>query len=545
MFPSRRIFDPTRIAWLVASVVLVGILLLAPPSTRRILLNSLRLAGGAVVIALPAGTLLAVLIMRTRVPGRRLAVAALGLLLLLPLFVQVSGWDAALGKLGWQTLAFGGGARPWLSGMTAAIFLHGVAAIPWAALIVGLGLAQVDAAQERAALLETSPLDVLLRVTLPQCSSFLVAAALWIAIATASDMTVTNIYLIDPADMTFTEQFYMNYSTAADAKQAVLAVLPALGGLVVLVLAGLWIMARLAGSRVLASIHSPPQLLQENHSWLAAASLWLLLGVLVLVPIASLVSKAGFVVEQRGVERVHGWSAAKCIHEVARAPREFAPEFRHTITAAAGAAFLALTVAIVLAWPARRGGWRAAPTVAAAALALAVPGPLVGVGLMHLFNHRLPPNFPLPGGGSESWLILLYEKTLVAPAIAQAVHALPLAILLVWHSLATLSDDELAAAQLDGAGPLRTFWLIALPQRWLALGGAWVASFAIAAGDLGWSHLVIPAGGDTIQRRVFGLVHAGVEEQVAALCLTVVVTYAALAGVMLAILRFGLQSAKR
>jgi iron(III) transport system permease protein len=164
---------------------------------------------------------------------------------------------------------------------------------------------------------------------------------------------------------------------------------------------------------------------------------------------------------------------------------------------------------------------------------------------MRLFNHRLPPYLPLPGGGSESWLILLYEKTLVAPAIAQAVHALPLAILLVWHSLATLSDDELSAAQLDGAGSLRSFWLIALPQRWLALAGAWLAAFAVAAGDLGWSHLVIPAGGDTIQRRVFGLVHAGVEEQVAALCLTVVVAYAAIAGAVVAILRFGLKSARR
>jgi iron(III) transport system permease protein len=545
MPPSRYSFPSVRLAWLAAAVVLLGIVLLAPSGTRRILLNSLWLAGGAVAIALPLGTLLAVLLTRTRVPGRPVAAAAIGLLLLLPLFVQVSGWDAAIGRLGWHTLAFGSGARPWLSGMTAAVFLHGVAAIPWVTLIVGLGLAQVDARQEEAALLETWPLDVLLRVTLPQCWTFLVAAALWVAVATASDMTVTNIYLIDPREMTFTEQFYMNYSTAADAKQAVLAVLPALGGLLVLVLAALGIMARLASRRVLAGVQSGPHLLRLGQAWLTTWAAWLLVGVLLLVPLASLVSKAGFIVEQRGSERIHGWSAAKCVQEVTRAPREFKQEFRHTVTAAAGAAMLALAMAVVLAWPARRGDWQAAPAVAAVALALAVPGPLVGVGLMHLFNHRLPPYFPLPGGGSESWLILLYERTLVAPAVAQAVHALPLAILLVWHSLATLSDDELAAAQLDGAGLLRTFWLIVLPQRWLALAGAWLAAFAVAAGDLGWSHLVIPAGGDTIQRRVFGLVHAGVEEQVAALCLTVVVAYAVLAGAVVAILRFGLKSARR
>jgi iron(III) transport system permease protein len=193
---------------------------------------------------------------------------------------------------------------------------------------------------------------------------------------------------------------------------------------------------------------------------------------------------------------------------------------------AAAAAMLALLAAIALAAPARRGGWRAIPALAFAMLALATPGPLVGVLLIRLFNQEWSPT-----------LIYLYDRTALAPIVAQAIRALPVAILLVRHSLATLSDDELSAAALDRAGPLRTLWLIALPQRWPALAGAWLAAFAIAAGDLAWSHLVMPPGIETVQRRVFGLVHYGAEEQVAGICLVVVAGYAVLAALIVGLVQ--------
>ena len=160
------------------------------------------------------------------------------------------------------------------------------------------------------------------------------------------------------------------------------------------------------------------------------------------------------------------------------------------------------------------------PALLIVVLGLVVPGPLVGILLIDTLNQPWPP------------LAYLYNQTALAPVLAQAVRALPLAILLCWHSLATLSDDVLAAAQLDGAGPWQTLCRIALPQRRLAIAGAWLAALAVAAGDLAWSQLVMPPGLDTIQRRVFGLVHSGVEEQVAGICLVVTLAYALLAGLM-------------
>src|SRR5438477_6161216 len=169
-------------------------------------INSAILAVGSVSIALPLGTLLAILLARFDVPGRRIAAAAVGVLLFLPLYVQLSAWDAALGKLGWFTLAHGSLAHPLLAGMRGAIFVHGVAAIPWVTLLVGIGLLQVDPAQEEAALLIAPPRVVLWRITLPQALPFILAAAIWVVVSTTSEMTVTNIYLVNPREWTYTER---------------------------------------------------------------------------------------------------------------------------------------------------------------------------------------------------------------------------------------------------------------------------------------------------------------------------------------------------
>src|SRR5205085_12508858 len=131
------------------------------------------------------------------------------------------------------------------------------------------------------------------------------------------------------------------------------------------------------------------------------------------------------------------------------------------------------------------------------------------------------------------WLLLLYDNTPLAPMLAQAIRALPLATMLLWHSFSTLDNDVLAAAALDGLSPARVFWRIALPQRWRAVLAAWLAAFAVAAADLAWSHLVTPPGLDLLSRRVFGLVHSGVEEQVAAISLVNIIAYAILAIVVL------------
>jgi len=349
-------------------------------------------------------------------------------------------------------------------------------------------------------------------------------------------MTVTNIYLVNPSQWTYTERFYMRMASG-DARQAAVAILPAVLGLGVLTCAALGIAAQLTRRRVIALIARP--LLFSAGRWQLAATLvaWLAIFLLLGVPIASLISKAGFVVIHEGAQRIPAWSAVACLREVAAVPQKFGREILGTIEVGTGAAALALLVGLALAWRARRGGWRAAPAILVAILAMTIPGPVVGAALIQLFNHDLPPRLPLGDAATKSWLLLLYDQTPLAPIFAQALRALPLSILLLWHSFATLDSHVLEAAALDGLSPARVFWKIAMPQRWRPMVAAFVVAFAVAAGDLAWAHLVTPPGLDLLSRRVFGLVHSGVEEQVAAISLMNIISYAALATIVLRLLR--------
>lgn len=492
------------------------------------LLNSAILAAGAVAIALPIGSLLAVALTKFDVPGKRLAIAALGVLLFLPLYVQLTAWDAALGKLGWYSLWFGAIDEPVLVGMRGAIFIHGVAAIPWVTSIVGLGLSQVDPAQEEAALLVLPPRGVLRRVTLPQIIPFIAAAAIWTIVGTAAEMTVTNIYLIDPRQQTYTERFYMSLALSGDGTRATSEILPGVIGLAALLAMALWMVTWLSAGKWTWRYLRTQRTLGRGGA-IVTAVLWAAILVLIGVPLASLITKAGFVVVQEHGSRVAGWSALTCLREVGRAPVRFSRELIDTALVATGAATWALALGGMLGWIARRGGWRAAPAIAVIVLGLVLPGPLVGMSLIQLLNHDVQPRLPLDDGTHKSWLLILYDDTAMAPILAQGIRALPLVTLLVWASFASLNRSVLEAAALDGLSPRRVFWRIALPQRWRAIAAAWLAGLAIAAGDLAWAHLVTPPGLDLLQRRVFGLVHSGVEEQVAAIGLVIVMTYAVLA----------------
>jgi iron(III) transport system permease protein len=103
--------------------------------------------------------------------------------------------------------------------------------------------------------------------------------------------------------------------------------------------------------------------------------------------------------------------------------------------------------------------------------------------------------------------------------------------------LRSVADDALDCAACEGAGPWLRFWLVAWPQRRFGLAAAWLAVFASATGDLACSILVVPPGVTTVPIRVFGLIHAGVDDQVAGLCLLMFVGVAVAVAAVLWLLR--------
>ncbi len=93
----------------------------------------------------------------------------------------------------------------------------------------------------------------------------------------------------------------------------------------------------------------------------------------------------------------------------------------------------------------------------------------------------------------------------------------------------TIPADELASAKLDGATPLVRFIRIVLPQRKSVVAVAWLAALAVATGELDASILVVPPGVTTLPLRIFGLIHYGVDDQVAGISLFLLAVFLAYA----------------
>ncbi|QDU30996.1 spermidine/putrescine ABC transporter membrane protein [Anatilimnocola aggregata] len=474
---------------------------LADPAAIQQLLTSLSLAIGSGLIAVSFGLPLAVMLSRLHIAGGRIAWAIIAALLFAPLYVHLAGWDAVGAWLG----LFGRNApQAVLSGLPIAIWVHGVAAVPWAVVLITVGLTQVPRSEEEQALLELPLTAVLWQIIVPRAMPWIVTAGFFAAVSSWYEMTVTNVYLVP----TVTEGVYNRI--AGNFVNESIYPFPAYA-----VCAGLIVMAAYS-TRVLL-LGDYRQLEQSPIRWsvnrtqiISSAIVWLMLVLLAGVPLLVLVRQAGLSTRIVGSEALREWSLQSLGSTLWRTLLVTRMDFWWTFVAGASAATLSLMLAVPVAWWARGENWRYALVFLVAFFLLAIPGPFIGLAIIKLLNQ---PALPA--------LAFLYDRTVFAPALAQAIRALPLVLLVVWHAVAQFDRSQLEAAQLDGCGPWEILWRIVLPQRLLALLVAWLLGLTIAIGDVSCSLLVIPAGKDLIQRRLFGMIHSGVDNQVAAACLLI------------------------
>jgi iron(III) transport system permease protein len=142
----------------------------------------------------------------------------------------------------------------------------------------------------------------------------------------------------------------------------------------------------------------------------------------------------------------------------------------------------------------------------------ALPGPVLGIGLISLWNR------PATNGiyGTPAILLLGF--------LAQYV------VLGVWvtrAALATIPRSMEEAAAVAGAGWGRRLATIAMPLAWKGLVGAWLLAFLFCFRDTGIAMVVYPPGKDTLTIRLFTMMANGRPEVIAALCMLILVSVAA------------------
>jgi iron(III) transport system permease protein len=431
-------------------------------SSARLLLlaRSAALSASVALAATAVATLAALALQRRRATGWPLWLGVA--LAMVPSYIHSMAWGPLLATV-----------RGWLaSGVVEAFSL-----LPLAFCLALLALASVDSPLLDAARLHRPAVPVLLRILLPLAAPPLVASACLLFVLSLADYTVPSLF----STATYSLGIFAEFSAGNRPGSALLLALPLMAlslGLLLTVQRPLRHAALRGRSRPLPLAGSAP--LWWRILELAALSLCLLDAGFVLYTLARAAGSP-----------VTLWTSALAARS----------EIGAGFGVAAVSAVLALPLALVAGRRLARGStWLWLLTL----LPLAGPAPLVGIGLVGLWNR------PVLGA--------LYG-TAAMPVLASLARFLPLAAMVAAAWARRLDPTLLDAGRLFQPNRTRGFFRVTLPLMARGLAAAAGVVFALALGELGATLIVAPPGMATLSMRIYNYLHYGASDTVAALCL--------------------------
>lgn len=461
------------------------------PRYLRLLTNSALVATVAAVTAAALGLVLSLVTEQLSFPGRRLVRTLTPGPLLIPPTLTVVAWVFVLGP----ALA-----RDLLYNTVAAGVLLGSGLMPLVAVPTSLALARLDPRLLEAARMTRPVHSASLRLTLGLVRTPMLGGALLTFALAATEHAALSFVFLDTA----AGEVATRMGGEFDAAGAAAAALP------LCILAGLAALAeRLLDRRGPAAALDPggdAPLPRPRVITMPLRGLAFLAGILALTP--GLLLPVIYLL----------WMSLSSAGAWTRAWDVGGEPLLRSLTLGAGAASLALVVCVPLAAALyQRRGMVVSLTETVALLPLAAAGAVVGTGLIAIWNHPAPGWLPAWASPAE----LVYDRLGVLVHATVARFA-PLALLVLLAATRRISSDQLDAARLCGLGLTRRAIHVALPHCWQALLGAWLLVFALAAGEISATALVMPPGRETLPLTLFNLLHFGRDADVAAMSLLLV-----------------------
>jgi iron(III) transport system permease protein len=190
-------------------------------------------------------------------------------------------------------------------------------------------------------------------------------------------------------------------------------------------------------------------------------------------------------------------------------------EIGFSLAVALAAGLLCLPLAVVAGSELSRGGAVGRAWWFLVLLPLAIPAPLVGVGLIALWNRP-----QVPG---------IYGSAAM-PVLAALARFTPFAAILVMSQMRRIDRRLIEAASVQ-AGMVRVWARVRGPLLLPGLLAAAAVTFALTLGELGATLLVVAPGDQTLTIRIYNYLHYGASDAVAGLCLALALTAVA-AGVV-------------
>jgi iron(III) transport system permease protein len=489
---------------------------------RRLLVlaaNTAALVGGTLLVAVPAGVGAAIALYRTDLPLRKLFRLLVLLLMFVPLPLAASAWQAALGAGGWLPVGLWNRAgsddpdaspagivwKPWAHGLGAAIWVHAVTGFPWVVWITGRGLCWVERPLEEDGLTSANVGAVVWHITLARSRGTLVAASLWLAMQTATEITVTDVMQVN----TFAEEVYTQMNTGGPAAivRSVAAAAPAV------VLTGLllwWVIRRL--ERNLPSLETlttaPLQFRLRWFSPVLSCILLVFFGALAGVPLASLVWKCG----------AHGyparWSGLVMMSLVKAVLSIHWKLIALNLLSSLAAGLVTAGLCLVACWVSV-GSWRLLLLLLGlGAAAWAMPAPVVGFGLKQVIGHLMD------ASSSETLATALYRGPSPLPVLwVEVVRFFPVGIAMLWPVVRLIPTELRDGTRLDGARPGQELRYVVWPLTNAVVVQTAVVVAVLSLGEIGAGKVVETPGSTTLAHEIFNQMHYGVGNDLAALSL--------------------------
>jgi iron(III) transport system permease protein len=477
--------------------------------------NTILLAIVAGVLAVPAGTALALLLSRGRVTGTRAAYGFLLLALFVPLPVTAVAWQIILGS--WlPSFALDPGQvawRPWQQGLLPAAFVHGMAGIPWVVWIAWAVLARTDSHLEDAARLEGGTRAVLRKVLLPRVGVAMAASLAWVAVMAATEIPVTDAMMV----RTIAEEVYAELvGNPAGVAAAVAVSIPVwiVSSVFAVMMIG-WILKRRPPSRETNAPIKPA--FPASH--LMTLGTWFVILIVAGLPLAALVWKAG------GGGTNLGFRIRVLSSTISTQFLDSGSAIALSLLAALGAGVLATALAWYLSATLGRTRTGTMILVASAMTIWLAPGPIVGLGMKDTSSMLLSmeesvlattgwkPDFP-------PLRTMLYDQPSPVPAIwASTVRFFPVAVAMILPAMLAVPKELWDQARLDGLGIVFLFRRVIAPLTGPAANRAFAAVAVLSLGEVSASKLVQPPAYRSYILDVFNQMHYGAEATVAGLCL--------------------------
>ena len=418
------------------------------------------------------------LVVGGRVPSHRWMSVIVLSLILVPIYVQATAWSAGFGVQGWFRLSQVSAAISPVKAIASVVWVHSMAATPVCFLLCAIGLKRSFDANSRQALLDYGPWVALVYIVIPNLWPWIAACAIWSVAMTGNDMVVTNLFQVP----TITETVYQQVQFNDLNKQLIWQSCSIAVFIGMLVLALVWLLqSRMDHESTEHDSQSVYQAfeMQGVVRWLGMMLGWTIVSMVVLIPLANLIVKAGWVATMDSDEIRRRWSPLVMIQSVVQST-SFANEIGWSLQLSLYASGLSFVLGVLLVG-CTRGRWSSWVSIGSMAFLLALPGPIVNLIVISIFDRREP-----------QWIGLLADRTLCAPILALQSRCLPIVFGVLWLAKERFKKNNAGLLQMEKGLPYSTrIWILTQALR-QPIAVALVIAFSVSFADLSSYLLVQP-----------------------------------------------------